>query len=423
MSSPRSSALLRNGVSRRPLLSLLAAAVLATTALASAVPAQAAPTPVTGAVGAPPVSYAVTGAGFGHGYGMSQYGAYGAARHGLGWRQILAFYYPRTDLTVMAPTTRIKVWITGDGDNSLQVKPAAGLTVRDSSGHSEVLPTGAGFTSWRVTRSGTGYRLVYRDAQGSWKTRTTALGTSTWSFADAASIVKVVMPGGSVREYRGTVALVKRGTGGRTVNSVRLEDYVRAVVPAEMPTSWAAEAVRVQAVAARSYAVRLRDFTSYAGYDLCDTTSCQVYPGYARTVNGRRFVLENSGGNAAATATASTIVTYRGVVALTQFASSNGGHTAVGGYPYLAAHADPYDGVVTSQRWTRTVTAASLGRVWPSVGAVTALTVTSRDGQGAWGGRVQTIRITGTKGSVSVRGTTFQYTYGLRSNLFAVTTT
>ena len=48
-------------------------------------------------------------------------------------------------------------------------------------------------------------------------------------------------------------------------------------MPSEMPTSWAADAVRAQAVAARSYAVRLRDFTDYAGYDICDTTACQVY--------------------------------------------------------------------------------------------------------------------------------------------------
>ena len=64
------------------------------------------------------------------------------------------------------------------------------------------------------------------------------------------------------------------------------------------------------------------------------------------------------------------IVTYRGKVALTQFASSNGGHTAQGGYPYLRAHADRYDGVVTSQKWTRTITTASIKRAWPSVGTV-----------------------------------------------------
>ena len=77
-----------------------------------------------------------------------------------------------------------------------------------------------------------------------------------------------------------------------------------------MPTSWAANAVRAQAVAARSYAVRLQKFAGYSGYDICDTTACQVYGGMGR---------ETSGGNAAVKATAGTIVTYRGVVALTQY--------------------------------------------------------------------------------------------------------
>lgn len=129
------------------------------------------------------------------------------------------------------------------------------------------------------------------------------------------------------------MALIKRGTGGRTINNVLLEDYVKGVVPAEMPTSWAANAVRAQAVAARSYAVRLQRFARYSEYDICDTTACQVYGGMSR---------ETSGGNAAVKATAGSIVTYRGVVALTQFASSNGGYSARGDYPYLAAHRDPY---------------------------------------------------------------------------------
>jgi SpoIID/LytB domain protein len=174
----------------------------------------------------------------------------------------------------------------------------------------------------------------------------------------ANSIVKVVLPNGSVRSYRGSVALIKWGSGGRTINKVFLEDYVKGVVPAEMPTLWAVDAVRAQAVAARSYAVRLRDFGSYSGFDICDTTACQVYGGAS---------WETTGGNAAVTATAGKIVTYRGKVALTQFASSNGGWSAQGDYPYLSAHRDPYDGVIKSQAWTRIISASSISRAWPSV--------------------------------------------------------
>jgi stage II sporulation protein D len=156
-------------------------------------------------------------------------------------------------------------------------------------------------------------------------TKSTGLTTGTWSFSTGSKIVKVVLPNGSVRPYRGTVALIKSGTGGRTVNDVLLEDYVKAVVPAEMPTSWAANAVRAQAVAARSYAVRLRKFSGSSGYHICDTTACQLYGGMSR---------ETTGGNAAVNA--GVIVTYQGVVALTQYPSSNGGHAARGDYPPCA---------------------------------------------------------------------------------------
>ena len=205
--------------------------------------------------------------------------------------------------------------------------------------------------------------------------------------------------------------MIKRGTGGRTINNVLLEDYVKGVVPVEMPTSWAADAVRAQAVAARSYAVRLRKFAGYSGYDICDTTACQVYGGMSR---------ETSGGNAAVKATAGTILTYRGVVALTQFATSNGGHSARGDFPYLAARRDPYDGVIKSQAWTRTLSASSISRAWPSVGTVKRLQISSRDGAGAWGGRVRVIKIIGSTRTATVSGTTFQRMFGLRSSLYTV---
>jgi stage II sporulation protein D len=183
-------------------------------------------------------------------------------------------------------------------------------------------------------------------------------------------------------------------------------------VPTEMPTSWAADAVRAQAVAARSYALRLRDFGRYSGFDICDTTACQVYGGMSR---------ETRDGNAAVKATAGKIVTYRGKVALTQYASSNGGHSAQGDYPYLAARPDPYDGVIKSQSWTRTITASNISRAWPSVGTVRQLKITSRDGAGAWGGRVQSIKIIGSLRTATVSGTTFQRMFGLRSSLYVIT--
>jgi stage II sporulation protein D len=380
--------------------------VFGTSTVLTTIPAHADP-----AVSATSGTFTIRGAGWGHGWGMSQYGAYGAARKGLSWKQILAFYYRDTRLSTLPAGTKIKVWITADNDNSLRVLPARGLAVSDTAGHRYTVPIGAKYTSWRISRSGAGYRLSYRTSSGRYVTKSTGLTTGTWSFSTPSKIVKVVLPNGSVRPYRGSVALIKRGTGGRTINSVLLEDYVKGVVSAEMPTSWAADAVRAQAVAARSYAVRLQRFARYSGYDICDTTACQVYGGMSR---------ETRGGNAAVKATTRAIVTYRGVVALTQYASSNGGHSARGDYPYLAARRDPYDGVIKSQAWTRTLSASSISRAWPSVGTVRQLQIVSRDGAGAWGGRVKVIKIIGSSRTATVSGTTFQRMFSMRSSLYTI---
>jgi stage II sporulation protein D len=256
-------------------------------------------------------AFTVKGAGFGHGHGMSQYGAYGAATKGLSWKEILAFYYPGTTLQTLSSSTTIKVWITADNDNNLKVLPAEGLKVYDSNDHSLTLPTGAKYRSWRITRSGSGYRLSWKDADGDYTTFSTKLDTSTWMVSTKAKVVKVRLPNGATREYRGTLRLIKRGTGGRTVNKVKLEDYVRSVVPSEMPTSWATDAVRSQAVAARSYAIRTRESTSYSGYDICDTTACQVYGGRATTTSaGKRIVRETTAGTAAARCRTAATPTY-----------------------------------------------------------------------------------------------------------------
>jgi len=398
-----------------PLLGIGLAALL-TTSLLRPVPASA-----DSAVSPRSGSFTISGAGWGHGWGMSQYGAYGAATKGLTWRQILAFYYQGTKLSQQASGYLIRVWITADNDGDLRVRPTAGLTLRDASGHSYLLPTGSRYRAWRVKRSGTGYALSYLNPDRVWVSQRTNLSATTWRFTNTAKIVKVVMPTGSVREYRGSVALIKWGTSGRTVNRLRMETYLKSVVPAEMPTSWSANAVRAQAVAARSYATKLKQWAGSRPYDICDTTSCQVYRPYAVTYQGSRTVYETANGNAAITATARVIVTYNGVTALTQFSSSNGGHSAQGDFPYLAPRPDPYDGLIKSQSWSRSISTTTIARAWPAVGTVRQLQIITRDGDGRWGGRVEAMKIIGSVGTVSLSGLSFQRAFGLRSTLFTIT--
>ncbi|MFT4166847.1 MAG: SpoIID/LytB domain-containing protein [Microlunatus sp.] len=354
-------------------------------------------------------SFRIDGRGFGHGWGMSQYGAYGAATKGLTWRQILAFYYPKTKRTKLPTDGTIRVWVTADDDGSLTFKPASGAKVSDGS-KSYSLPTGSSYAYWRISRSGSGYKLSYRSAKGSWKTKSTGLGTSTWKVTSSGGSLRLVLPGGSTRGYRGSLSLIKRNSSGRTVNTVTMENYVRAVVPSEMPTSWHSNAVRAQAVAARTYGAFLRERSSTSGYDICDTTSCQVYRGMDN---------ETDNGDAAVRATAHVIMSYGGKPAYTQFTSSNGGQITTGDYSYQIAQSDPYDGVIKDQTWSKTISASRLGKAF-GVGTARKVQITKRDGYGKWGGRVTTIKIIGSKKSVTVRGTTFKWKFGMRSDYFTV---
>ncbi|HEY5978090.1 MAG TPA: SpoIID/LytB domain-containing protein [Microlunatus sp.] len=354
-------------------------------------------------------SFTISGAGFGHGWGMSQYGAYGAARQGLSWQQILAFYYPKTVRSTLPSTGTIRVWVTADSDGSLGFKPAPGARISDGS-KTFALPTGSAYATWRISRSGSGYKLSYKSSGGSWKTRSTGLGTGTWTVTSSSGSLRLVLPSGSTRGYRGALSLIKRGSSGRTVNTVSMENYVRAVVPSEMPTSWHPNAVRAQAVAARTYGAFLRARSAASGYDICDTTSCQVYRGLDN---------ETSNGDAAVAATAHTIMSFGGKPAYTQFTSSNGGQITTGDYSYQIAQRDPYDGLIKSQTWSKTISASRLGRAF-GVGTAKRVQITKRDGYGKWGGRVTTIKITGSKKSVTVSGTTFKGKFGMRGNYFTV---
>jgi stage II sporulation protein D len=405
MSSPTLSAPRTRGWARRLVVAGLALGVVGAaslTAPSTTATADSSTTPRSG-------KFTVSGAGFGHGWGMSQYGAYGAAKKGLSWQRILAFYYPRTARSKLPSTGTIRVWVTADDDGRLGFKPAAGAKISDGS-RSYTLPTGSAYDYWRISRSGSGYKLAYKSSGGSWKTRSTGLGTGTWKVTSSSGVLRLVLPSGSIRGYRGALSLIKRGSSGRTVNTVSVENYVRGVVPAEMPTSWHPNAVRAQAVAARTYGTFLRERSSASGYDICDTTACQVYRGMDN---------ETANGNAAVKATAHVIMAYRGKPAFTQFTSSNGGQITTGDYSYQIAQKDPYDGLIKNQSWSKTISAATLGKAF-GVGTAKRVQITKRDGYGRWGGRVASIKITGSKRTVTVSGGTFKGKFGMRSNYFTV---
>jgi SpoIID/LytB domain protein len=358
----------------------------------------------------------VSGKGWGHGKGMSQYGAYGAALAGLDYQEILDFYYAKTTLKTRDDGDAIRVWISSDSDNRTNVAPAVGLVLKDSAGKAYTLPRGAKYMQWRVSRSGSKRVLAFRNAAGDWVTRKTALApTKVWSFSNTDSgTVTVALPGGTKRTYRGRIAVRFDGSALRTVNHVTMRNYLRSVVPSEMPASWHIEALKAQVVAARSYALRYEaNLGGTRVYDICDTTACQVYSGTAN---------EYAASDKAVDGTAGKVVTYDGSIALTMFSSSNGGWAADGGEPYLVAHKDPYDGIKqnSNRTWRVELTSAKIQKAYPTIGTLKNVRVTARDGDGTWGGRVDELKVTGSKGSVTVTGAAFRSTFGLKERYFTL---
>lgn len=365
-----------------------------------------------------PVNAQVTivGAGWGHGRGMSQYGAYGAASKGLDYTAIVGFYYPGTTLAKLDAGNAVRVWITADGDQKLHFRKVAGLQVIDADGRSLTLPTGSKYTKWRISKSGSKRVLYYRNKSGKYVKLANKLNaTSEWYVSNPKTgTVRLALPSGETKSYRGSLGLAFTSAGARTVNRLAMEDYLRSVVPAEMPASWSAEALKAQSVAARTYAARLRANASVgAGYDLCDTSACQVYKGLA---------WEAANTDRAIAATADQVLLYADKPAMTEFSSSNGGWSAAGGtdQPYLKSQQDPYDGVKRDQSWQVTVTAAKLSKLYPAIGTLTSVQVVTRDGNGTYGGRVESVLISGTSGSVSVTGSEFKRSLGLKERLFTV---
>ena len=357
-----------------------------------------------------PVRITISGHGFGHGHGMSQYGAEGAARQGLTHQQIAEFYYPGTSWGTGGG--RVTVQLTADttpADLTVRARPR--LTLRDTAARTRTPLPDNGATHWRVVTGSNGVsRVAYLTNR--WRLWATLQGRG--EFYAGGGPITLVTPTGE-RAYRGLLRTAVTGNGTRvTVNEVRLEAYLRGVVPLEIPASWSGAAVRAQAVAARTYAAYERAHPRSSAYQLCDTSSCQVYGGYDA---------EHPASDQAVRDTRGQILTSEGEPAFTQFGSSSGGWTSAGSVPYLPAREDPYDDWSGNpvHAWKVRLDDAALERAWPAIGDLTRIAVTSRDGNGSWGGRVRSITLVGTAGKVVVSGDTFRSVLGLRSTWLTFT--
>lgn len=358
----------------------------------------------------------IRGHGYGHGHGMSQYGAQGAALQGKSYRQIADFYYPGTSWAVMRG--RVRVLITADTTSEVIVSPRSGLRVRDrGDGAVYRLPSSDVIKRWRLGLEGstTVIEKLVGDSWRRWNPRGESKGAlvGVGEF-DARGPLTLWFPNGSTKKYRGILrAAPPYGETGSldTVNALPMDSYLKGVVPYEMPASWHPEAVKAQAVAARTYATWSRNQNRSRYYQICDTTSCQVYGG----MDG-----EDYRSNAAVDSTSRRILTYQGKAAFTEFSSSSGGWTAEGSAPYLTAQRDPYDGWSGNamHSWSTSVSPSAIEQKYPRLGSFRGIRVTDRTGDGDWGGRVTRMVIDGSRGDVVMSGDSARWALGLRSNWF-----
>lgn len=351
-----------------PLVVVLAALVVASSAAASTL-------------------FVVDGRGWGHGVGMSQWGAQGRALRGVGHGDILGFYYRNTTIGHTS-VRKVRVLLFGE-QSSIKLSSAADFEVGKKTLQGNTVYTAVPAADGKVRIRGVG------------------------KFANPATVT----PGSANlrvngARYRGSFKVWVRSGSLAVVNIVGLEDYLLSVVPREMPAWFELEALAAQADAARSYAIRSH-LASW--FDLYDDTRSQVYAGRdGEDPSGRATT--------AVRGTSREVVLYDGAVAQTFFSSSNGGYEAASAdvwgssLPYLQPRRDDDDLTAgnPNRYWKHRYSPAALGRAL-AIGRPHDAGVARNDS-----GRASTVAFATAAGTVSLGGATVQSRLGLRSTRYWV---
>ncbi|MGH9307644.1 MAG: SpoIID/LytB domain-containing protein [Acidimicrobiales bacterium] len=368
------------------------------------------------------------GHGYGHGRGAGQWGALGYAVSGQSYSWILDHYYGGTTMAVSA-NSPIRVRIDENSNNDVIVTSTSAFTVATST---TSIPYAAG--TGAMMRDNAGSWTIYASGgcagQGGW----TAVGTSSLPpvatpasmdpNAAQSQLLQLCM--NPIKWYRGQIQAADFQGASRTVNILPIESYLRGVVPSESPDYWATlgsagpqgqpqgfQALEVQAVAARSYA--LSGPGSVGGYaDICDTTSCQVYGGELAEAPHSDIAIADTAGQVRLLA--------NGAVARTEFSSSTGGYTAGGQFPAVVDDGDAASVAYgnPNHNWTDSINVSDIQAQFPQIGALSTIEVTARNGLGDLGGRVESLTVIGSAGSVKLSGDTFAADFSLRSNWFEI---
>ncbi|MGC1164770.1 MAG: SpoIID/LytB domain-containing protein [Solirubrobacterales bacterium] len=274
------------------------------------------------------VSWVVHGRGFGHGVGMSAYGAYGFALKGKSYRFILAHYYSGTRIGALPGPRVVRVL--------LDIAPGDVGFSGATSACGAALDPKRSYQAHRVANA-----VVLRSSGGK---RLASCGRKLRGAGNGTIEIA------GVGRFRGALETVPTESDPGSlniVNALALEQYVKGVMPNEVPASWPAEELKAQALAVRSIA--LTGKVGGNGFDLYDDTRSQVYEGLES---------EEPQTNEAVAATRGQVVMYGGEVAQTFYSACSGGHTEsvvnVFGtaIPYLVGVPDPYDYHCPLHTWT-----------------------------------------------------------------------
>jgi len=275
------------------------------------------------------VNWVVRGHGFGHGVGVSQYGAYGYALHGKDYRFILGHYYQGSTIAQTSGPHVVRVL--------LDISPGDVGFGGATSACGVVLDPGRTYQAHRA-----GARVKLRSAAGK-------------PLADCGSKLRAAGRGrvaiAGAGTYRGALEVVPTESDPgslNVINALAVEQYVKGVVANESPPAWPQAELRTQAVESRSFALSVD--VEGNGFDLYDDTRSQVYDGYSS---------ETAATNEAVEATRGQVVMYGGKIAETYFSACSGGYTesvqnVFFGPPvaYLTGVPDPYDYYCPLHDWT-----------------------------------------------------------------------
>lgn len=386
------------------------------------------------------------GHGWGPALGMGQWGAFGyAAQYHKTYQWILGHFYGGTKLVAGPKNPLVRVAIV----ENLGHPPTLSS---QSAFHFGPLLVPAGHAARAVLDKATNrWRISEASACGqppaSWKIVTTnlvdpvATPASLSATAPRSKLLRICRADGVAMTVRGTVRAYDNSGGMRTLNVVRLEEYVADVTPSEASTGWATygggsqqgqqwgfQSLEAQAVAVRTYTLASEAGGGWYGYaDICDT-GCQTYPGVLN---------ETTLGTLSATDTAGLILELpSGQAAPTEYSASTGGYTVsnstwAGSLPFPEVP-DAGDAVClkttgwtcnAQHDWTTSVAASTIQSTWPDIGTLKSVKVLTRYGstKSSFGGRVATIEVVGSKRSHTLSGYGWANDFGFFSDWFAVT--